>query len=93
MLAANLHIMFESFTYRNEQVRDLSLILPPCLAILVPATLNIAHRTVGDHAGKEQRIEPRKGAAEPSDETPVKGKVQVTGVVDLACLAICSIRV
>lgn len=79
------------FTYRDKQVRNLSLVLPPGLAVLVPATLDITHRTVSDHAGEEQRIEPREGATEPSNEAPIKGKVQVTGVVDLACLAICRV--
>jgi hypothetical protein len=76
--------------YRNEEVRNALLVLGPCLAILVPAALNIAQSTVGDHACEEQRVEPWERAIEASDETPVQGKVKVAGVMYLASFAVCT---
>lgn len=75
-------------TYRNEQIRHLSLVLGPRLAVLVPAALDIAERTVGNHAPEKERIEPRERAVEASDEAPVQRKVEVACVVDLASLSI-----
>lgn len=79
-------------TYGNEQVRHLSLILGPSFTVLVPAALDIAQGAVADHSGKEDRVEPREGALEASDQAPVEGEVQIACVVDLAGLAICTGR-
>jgi hypothetical protein len=70
-------------TYRDEQIRHQLLILVPAFTILSPTPLNIPMRAVDDHAGEEQRVEPRKWAAEPSDETPGISKEEVAGIVDL----------
>lgn len=43
---------------------------------------------MADHTCEEERVEPRERAVEASNESPVQGKVQVAGVVDLARLAI-----
>lgn len=42
-----------------------------------------------DHARKEDGVEPREWAIESGDKTPVKSKVEVASVVDLASLAVC----
>lgn len=63
------------YTHRNEQVRNLSFILQPGFPVLGTATLDITQGTVADHARKKDGIEPRKGAGEASDETPVQSKV------------------
>lgn len=76
--------------YRNEQVGNLSLVLSPSLTVLVPAALDVTQSTVADHARKEQRVEPRERAVKAGNKTPVQGKVQIAGVVDLASLAICT---
>lgn len=75
--------------YRNEQIWHQSLVLKPRLAVLVAASLNVTHRAVGNHSGEKDRVEPREGATETGNETPVQGKVKIAGVVDLASLAIC----
>jgi hypothetical protein len=79
--------------YGNEEVRNALLVLGPCLAILVPAALDITQGTVGDHAREEEWVEPREGAVEASDETPVQGEVEVAGVMDLASFAVCAMLV
>jgi len=45
-----------------------------------------------DHGCEEYRIKPWEGAVETGDKTPGKRKVQVTGVVDLASIAIPAIN-
>lgn len=81
-----------SDTHRDEQVGNLLLILSPGLAVLDTAPLDITQSTMGNHAGEEDGVEPREGAGEASDQTPIQGEVQIAGVVDLAGLAICSGR-
>lgn len=80
---------FSGNTHRNEQVGNLLLILSPGLAVLDTAPLDITQSTMGDHASKENGVEPGEGAGEASDQTPVQGKVQIASVVDLASLAVC----
>lgn len=75
-------------THGNEEVGHLSLILEPGLAVLGPAPLDITQRTVGDHASKEERVEPREGARKAGDQSPIKGEVQIAGIVDLAGFAV-----
>lgn len=78
-----------AYTYRNEEVWNASLILGPSLAVLVAAALDVPKSTMRDHARKEDGIEPRERAVETGDKAPVKGKVEVACVVDLASLAVC----
>jgi len=47
---------------------------------------------VGDHASKEDWVEPREGAGEASDQAPVQSEEQITGVVNLAGLAVPAIN-
>ena len=75
-------------TYRNEQIRNLLLILLPGLAILGSAALDITHSAVGYHAGKEDWIEPWEWAVEAGDSTPHEGEVEIAGVVDLAGVSV-----
>lgn len=43
---------------------------------------------MADHAGEEDRVEPRERAGEASDQAPVEREIQITGVVNLASFAI-----
>lgn len=70
-------------TYRDEQIRADPLILRPSIPILLPTLRNIPIRPMHDHAEEERRIEPRKGALEPRDQSPREGKEEVTSIVDL----------
>ena len=79
-------------THRNEQVGNLSLVLGPGLTILVAAALNVTQSTVGDHAGKEERVEPWERAGEASNQPPVQGEEKITGIVNLAGLAVPAIH-
>jgi len=80
----------ETETHGNEQVGDLALVLEPGLTVLGATPLDITQSTVGDHAGEEERVEPREGARETSDQAPVQSEVEVASVVNLASLAICN---
>jgi hypothetical protein len=75
-------------TYRNEQIRHLSLVLLPRLTILGTAALYVAHSTVCDHADEEDGVEPRKGAVEARDQAPRDSKDDIAGVMNLASVAI-----
>lgn len=44
-----------------------------------------------DHAGEEDGVEPRERAIEAGDQAPGNGEVGITGVVDLASVAVPSI--
>lgn len=74
--------------YGDEQIRNLSLVLHPGFAVLVPAALDVTQGTVGDHAREEDGVEPGEWAAEAGNQAPVQGKVKIAGVVDLTSLAI-----
>jgi hypothetical protein len=71
-------------TYRNEQIRHTTRILFPIITVLSLALLDISECTVADHNSEEKRVKPRERAAEAGDKTPRDGKVQITGIVDLA---------
>lgn len=75
-------------TYGDEQVRHLSLILLPRIAILLPAPLDVPHGAMCNHAAEEDGVEPREGAAEARDEAPADGEEGIAGVVQLAGLAV-----
>ena len=75
-------------TYWDEKIRHLPLILLPCLAILLPALLDIPHCAVDNHAAKEDRVKPGERAAETGNETPADSKEEIASVVDLACLSV-----
>lgn len=49
-------------TYRDEEVRDATLILEPSIAILSAAALNVTQSAVGNHEAEEDGVEPREGA-------------------------------
>lgn len=72
-----------------EQIRNLSLILLPRLAVLRLAPLHVPDGAVGDHACEEGRVEPGQGAVEAGDEAPCQCEEEVTGVVDLAGVFVC----
>jgi hypothetical protein len=55
------------WTYGNEEVRNLSFVLEPSVAVLGPAAVDIASCTVGDHTAEEDGVEPREGALESGD--------------------------
>lgn len=57
-------------TYRDEQVRNLPLILCPRLTILLLALFNIAQRTVDDHTAEKDGVEPRERALESGNQAP-----------------------
>lgn len=48
--------------YGNEEVRNLSFILEPGLAVLGAAAGNVSVRAVGNHAREEDGVEPGEGA-------------------------------
>lgn len=62
-------------TYGNKQVRNQSRILIPISSILGLAPLDISVRSVNDHAGEEERVEPGKRTAEAGDQSPGESKV------------------
>lgn len=48
--------------YRNEEVRNLFLVLEPGLAILSSTPSNVTSGTVSNHGAEEDGIEPREMA-------------------------------
>ena len=56
--------------YWNEQIRNLSFILFPSIAILGRALLNISVGSMQNHRGEECSVEPRERTIKASDETP-----------------------
>lgn len=75
-------------TYGDEEIRDLLLILCPCLSILGTASLDISGSTMGDHGSEEDGIEPREGAGESSNQAPVDSEVEITSVVDFSGVSV-----
>lgn len=49
-------------TYGDEEVRDLLLVLLPGGPVLFTAAGNVTRCAMNDHAGEENRIEPRERA-------------------------------
>ncbi len=70
-------------TYRNKQVRHLSLVLLTTLPILGPTFLHIPPRPVPNHAPKAARIKPWKRAVEPAYPGPAQRKEQITRIMHL----------
>ena len=76
-------------THRYEQVRNLSLILLPRLAILVPTFVNISNRAMDDHGGEEDGVEPRERRPQPRHCSPRQGEEEIARVVYFAGVTVC----
>ena len=81
---------FRMNSYRDEEVRDLILVLLPCFPIFRPTSLDIAPGSVDNHTGKENGVKPWKWAIKASDEAPSQCKVEITRIVDFPSIAVCS---